>query len=111
LCTRRTLVPLCANDEGHLLLDEVPLGSDGTSHTPFMTRTQSQASLANPSPALGLSVLGLALFVLGGLQLMNLSNGSSGMARTGTLILLGLGLFATMVGSTAMGVRLARSNW
>jgi hypothetical protein len=81
--------------------------SSGT-HTSCMTDTRPESTLTNPSPALGLSVLGLVAFVGGGSLLLNLPEATSGMARTGGLILLGLGLFAIMVGAAAVGVRLTR---
>ncbi len=82
--------------------------ASSSTHTSCMTETHQEASLTNPSPALGLSVLGLITFVLGGSLLLSLPEATSSMARTGGLILVGLGLFAIMVGAVAVGVRLAR---
>jgi hypothetical protein len=79
-------------------------------HTSLMTEGQPEASVANPSPAAGLSLLGLVAFVIGGSLLMNPPVDSAGVARTGGLLLVGVGIFALMAGATALGVLLARSD-
>lgn len=73
-----------------------------------MTEPRPEGALRNPSPALGLSVLGLIAFVLGGSLLLDLPEATS--AKILGLVLVGLGLFALMVGAVAVGVRLARSD-
>jgi hypothetical protein len=75
-----------------------------------MAEVQPQASVGNPSPAAGVSVLGLVAFVIGGSLLLNLPADDPGVARTGGLVLVGIGIFALMAGAAALGVRLARSH-
>ena len=71
-----------------------------------MTAANSKKAVEGPSPAVGLSLLGLIAFVAGGSVAADTS-GARDMAVTGGLILVGLGLYALVVGAVALGVRLA----
>ena len=74
-----------------------------------MGDASSRKAVEGPSPMVGLSLLGLIAFVAGGSMVAEASQDAD-VARTGGLVLVGVGLYAIVVGAVAVGVRLVHGN-
>lgn len=62
-----------------------------------------------PSSSAIYAIVGVFLFVLGGSLLANVNvNDSPDLPRTGGLLLLGIGAYATIAGAVPRGIQLAR---